>query len=117
LPTNIRQGWKSVQVANTLAYYDMTIITAVKSFIVQAADWAKFCCLATFCLSNIYIFSQIRSFKTWFVALILTINRSWVLMFWTFNLSLDILATVWATFGEFLFIFLLPLLRFNIIIK
>ncbi len=38
LPTNIRQGWKSMQVANTLAYYDMAIITAVKSFIVQAPE-------------------------------------------------------------------------------
>ncbi len=37
LPTNIRQGWNSVQVANTLAYYDTAIITAVKSFLVQAA--------------------------------------------------------------------------------
>ncbi len=36
LPTNIRLGWKSIQVANTLAYYDTAIITAVKSFIVQA---------------------------------------------------------------------------------
>ncbi len=36
MPTNIRLGWKSVQVANTLAYYDTAIITAVKSFIVQA---------------------------------------------------------------------------------
>ncbi len=35
-PTNIRLGWKSVQVANTLAYYDTAIITAIKSFIVQA---------------------------------------------------------------------------------
>jgi hypothetical protein len=36
LPTNIRLGCKSMQVANTLAYYDTAIITAVKSFIVQA---------------------------------------------------------------------------------
>ncbi len=36
LPTKIRLGWKSVQVANTLAYYDTLIITAVKSFIDQA---------------------------------------------------------------------------------
>jgi hypothetical protein len=36
LPTNIRQGWKSMQVENTLAYYNTAIITAVKSFIVQA---------------------------------------------------------------------------------
>ncbi len=36
LPTNIRLGWKSMQVANTLAYYDIAKITAVKSFIVQA---------------------------------------------------------------------------------
>ncbi len=38
LPTNIRLGWKSMQVANTLAYYDTAIITAVKSFIVQASE-------------------------------------------------------------------------------
>jgi hypothetical protein len=36
LPTNFRLGWKSMQVANTLAYYDMAIITTVKSFIVLA---------------------------------------------------------------------------------
>jgi hypothetical protein len=36
LPTNFRLGWKSMQVANTLAYYDTAIITAVKSFIVLA---------------------------------------------------------------------------------
>jgi hypothetical protein len=36
LPTNFRLGWKSMQVANTLAYYDTAIITAVKSFIVRA---------------------------------------------------------------------------------
>jgi len=36
LPTNIRLGWKSMQVANTLAYNDTAISTAVKSFIVQA---------------------------------------------------------------------------------
>ncbi len=37
LPANIRLGWKSMQVANTLAYYYTTLITAVKSFIVKAA--------------------------------------------------------------------------------
>ncbi len=36
LPTNIRLGWKSMQLASTLAYYDTAKITAVKSFIVQA---------------------------------------------------------------------------------
>ncbi len=36
LHTNIRLGRKSMQVANTLAYYDTAIITAVKRFIVQA---------------------------------------------------------------------------------
>jgi hypothetical protein len=36
LPTNCRLGWKSMQVANTLAYYDTAIVTAVKSFMVLA---------------------------------------------------------------------------------
>jgi hypothetical protein len=36
LPTNFRLGWKSMQVANTLAYYNTAIITTVKSFIVLA---------------------------------------------------------------------------------
>jgi hypothetical protein len=36
LPTNIRHGWKRMAVANTLAYYETVIITAVKSFIVKA---------------------------------------------------------------------------------
>jgi hypothetical protein len=35
LRTNIRLGWKPIQVANTLAYYDLITITAVKSFIVH----------------------------------------------------------------------------------
>jgi hypothetical protein len=38
LPTNIRQGWKWIEVANTQAYYDTATITAVKSFIVQAPE-------------------------------------------------------------------------------
>ncbi len=38
LPTNIRQGWKWIEVANALAFYDTAKITAVKSFIVQAPD-------------------------------------------------------------------------------
>ncbi len=42
LPTNIKQGWKWLKVANALAYYDMTTITAVKSFIVQAPDLTTF---------------------------------------------------------------------------
>jgi len=32
LPTNIRLGWKSMQLASTLAYYDTAKITAVKKF-------------------------------------------------------------------------------------
>ncbi len=36
LPPNIRLGWKWQEVANTLAYYNVATITAVKSFIVQA---------------------------------------------------------------------------------
>jgi len=38
LPANIRLEWKSMEVGNTLAYYDMATITAVKSFIVQAPE-------------------------------------------------------------------------------
>jgi hypothetical protein len=38
LPANIRLKWKSMEVGNTLAYYDMATITAVKSFIVQARE-------------------------------------------------------------------------------
>jgi hypothetical protein len=41
LPTNIRLGRQSMQVANTLAYYDAAIITAVKSVIVPAPDVKK----------------------------------------------------------------------------
>jgi hypothetical protein len=36
LPANIRLEWKSMEVVNTLAYYDMEKITAVKSFIVPS---------------------------------------------------------------------------------
>jgi len=42
LPTNIRLEWKSIQVASTLAHYDTAIITAIKSFIVQALDEKSF---------------------------------------------------------------------------
>jgi hypothetical protein len=41
LPTNIRLGWKYVVVASILAYCDMAIITAPKSFIVQAGASTK----------------------------------------------------------------------------
>jgi hypothetical protein len=33
LPTNIRLGWKILPRTNTLAYYDNSLIMAVKSFI------------------------------------------------------------------------------------
>ncbi len=32
LPTNIRLGWKLMDVANTLAYYDTATMTLIKSF-------------------------------------------------------------------------------------
>ncbi len=35
-PTNIRPGWKGVEVANTPAYDDTATITAIKSFRVKA---------------------------------------------------------------------------------
>ncbi len=35
IPANIRLGWKKLTVTNTLAYYDMEVITAVKSFVVE----------------------------------------------------------------------------------
>jgi hypothetical protein len=35
MPTNIRQEWKKMDVANTLAYHDMATITDIKSCIVQ----------------------------------------------------------------------------------
>jgi hypothetical protein len=34
--TNIRLGWKRMEVANTLAYYNTATLAASKSFIVQA---------------------------------------------------------------------------------
>ena len=33
LPTNIRQGWKGLLGTNTLAYYENSLNTSVKSFI------------------------------------------------------------------------------------
>jgi hypothetical protein len=36
LPTNIRLGWKGLPGTNTLAYYENSEITTVKSFIVKA---------------------------------------------------------------------------------
>ncbi len=38
LPTNIRQGWKEIAAANTLAYCVTVTITAVESFIVKAPE-------------------------------------------------------------------------------
>jgi len=38
LNVNIRLKWKSMEVANTLAYYNTVTITAVKSFIGQAPE-------------------------------------------------------------------------------
>jgi hypothetical protein len=38
LPANIRLRWNSIAVANTLAYYNKTTVTAVKSFVKQAPD-------------------------------------------------------------------------------
>jgi hypothetical protein len=35
LLTNIRQGWKLMEAANLLDYYDTATITVVKSFIEQ----------------------------------------------------------------------------------
>ncbi len=37
LPANVRLGWKIVDVANTLAYYDIATFTVVKN-IVQATE-------------------------------------------------------------------------------
>ncbi len=42
-----------MQMANTLAYYDMAIITAVKSFIVQALEQDFFAYSILFIFSNI----------------------------------------------------------------
>jgi hypothetical protein len=38
LPTNLRLGLMSMEVANTLASYDMTTITAIKIVIVQSRE-------------------------------------------------------------------------------
>ncbi len=39
LPSNIRLGWKCMEVTNTRAYYDTATITAVKSLTVQALGY------------------------------------------------------------------------------
>ncbi len=36
LPTNIRQGWKIMEMANNVAYYDIATIILVKSLTMQA---------------------------------------------------------------------------------
>ncbi len=41
LSTNIRLGWKGLTETNTPAYYENLLITAVKSFIVQALTIIK----------------------------------------------------------------------------
>jgi len=35
LPAIVRLGWTSMIVTNTVAYYDVELITAVKSFIIK----------------------------------------------------------------------------------
>ena len=40
LLSNIRLGWKGLPRTNTLAYYENPLITAVKSFIVQAPEYS-----------------------------------------------------------------------------
>ncbi len=35
-PANIKLGWKRLTVANTLAYFNTAIITALKGFIIDA---------------------------------------------------------------------------------
>jgi hypothetical protein len=40
-PSNIRLGWKVLEVINTLIYYILTLITAPKRFILQPIG---FCC-------------------------------------------------------------------------
>ncbi len=52
LPTNIRLGWESMAVANTLAYHVTATIMAVKSFKVQLRDQSY----KTFYGRNIRIF-------------------------------------------------------------
>jgi hypothetical protein len=42
LPTNIRLGKNRMAPANTLAYYDATTITALKSFILQDLELKNF---------------------------------------------------------------------------
>ncbi len=39
LPENIRLGWKSLKVTNTLTYLEYSCITAVNSFISLAPVW------------------------------------------------------------------------------
>ncbi len=40
LPKNVRLGWKWMEVANTLAYYNMATITTVK-FFYNTDPWAQ----------------------------------------------------------------------------
>ncbi len=42
LTANIKLGWKLMEVANTIAYYYMAKITAVKSFIVQGTGYYEY---------------------------------------------------------------------------
>ncbi len=42
LPAHIRLSWRGLPLTNTLAYYENPLITAVKSFIVQAPELCFF---------------------------------------------------------------------------
>ncbi len=41
MPANIRLGWKFQAVTNTLAYYDIELITVVNFFTVQATGFME----------------------------------------------------------------------------
>jgi hypothetical protein len=66
----------------------------------------KYCCLATFHW-NIFTFSAKKLFENMICCTYFNIKNSWALMFWTFNLGFDILATVSATFPNIRRIFAL----------
>jgi hypothetical protein len=42
MPVNVRLGWNSMDVVNTLAYYNAATLTVVKKFIVQDPKGRQF---------------------------------------------------------------------------
>jgi hypothetical protein len=106
---------------NTLAYHNLAIVTFVKSFEAKVSR-NHYIFVVHVCLTKVgkqcdqigpnfvirllfawvfLIFSLYKRFQKRFLIPIMTFKSSLMKLFWTFHLSFNNLATVWATFPKF----------------